>query len=406
MANKTVRRKTKTPGIYYNEGTECYDLKYNYKEYNPKTGKNDYKAKWYMGFEKIADAKTKAAELKGANEEPEKEDEAITVEGAYELWKIKAKANNLSKATLKNTECYMKMLYKVIPKETRMKDLDEELYFDLITKSREAGYSEETLHNINSTFRKLCNLVYKKRLLKENPLNFIDGVQIKIVKKDQVIKVDQWEEIDRYFKETSFVRKGVDVYRKHRFLVNLLYFTGLRISEAIALTYEDWQEYDYHRKRDEKKIRLVPADSTEEKHMRGMIINIDKSFDAVGKEMKLTKNYKNRQVPVPPSLERMFLIDKNNHLENGGKLTDRIFDFSHGNANGMIKKCGEKLGLPKMSCHTFRHTYISNLISAGVPLPVVAKVSGDEMETLIKRYIHLIESDIYLVIKAMKDLIA
>ena len=248
MANKTVRRKTKTPGIYYNEGTECYDLKYNYKEYNPKTGKNDYKAKWYMGFEKIADAKTKAAELKGTNEEPEKEDEAITVEGAYELWKIKAKANNLSKATLKNTECYMNMLYKVIPKETRMKDLDEELYFDLITKSRESGYSEETLHNINSTFRKLCNLVYKKRLIKENPLNFIDGVKIRIVKKEQIIEVDQWDQIDRYFQETTFIRKGVNVYRKHRFLVNLLYFTGVRISEALGLTYEDWQEYDYHRK--------------------------------------------------------------------------------------------------------------------------------------------------------------
>lgn len=404
MSKKIVRKTTKTPGIYFNETNSCYDIKYNYTVFNVEKGKNEYKAKWILGFEKIADAKAKLAELK-KDKTVEKDDEEVTLEGAYELWKVKAKANNLSKASFKNTDCYMNMIYKVLPRDTKMASLDEEIYYELISKSREAGYSEETLHNINATFRKLCNLVYKKRLIKTNPLDFIDGVQIKIVKKDYVITPDQWGDIDKYFKNTTFIRKGVDVYRKHRLLVNLLYFTGVRIGEAIALTYNDWIEYDYHRRNDEKPIRIAPADATNEEHMRGMMINVTKSYDALGKEDKTTKNFKTRQIPVPAVLERLFLIDKNEHLQNGGSLDDKIFNFTHSNANGIIKKCGEVLNLPKMSCHTFRHTYISNLISQNVPLPVISKVSGDEQETILKRYSHLFENDIYLVVKAMNNVV-
>ena len=44
MADK-VRTKTKYKSIYYNNSTKKYDVKYNYKEYDIKTGKNRYRAK-------------------------------------------------------------------------------------------------------------------------------------------------------------------------------------------------------------------------------------------------------------------------------------------------------------------------------------------------------------------------
>ena len=52
-----------------------------------------------------------------------------------------------------------------------------------------------------------------------------------------------------------------------------------------------------------------------------------------------------------------------------------------------------KTGIPHCSCHSFRHTFISNLIRKGVPLPVIEKVSGDTQKTIFERYSHMFEDD-------------
>lgn len=39
MADTVKRSKTKYKSIYFNENTKKYDVKYNYKEYDPKTEK-------------------------------------------------------------------------------------------------------------------------------------------------------------------------------------------------------------------------------------------------------------------------------------------------------------------------------------------------------------------------------
>lgn len=54
-------------------------------------------------------------------------------------------------------------------------------------------------------------------------------------------------------------------------------------------------------------------------------------------------------------------------------------------------------------CHEFRHTFISNLIKEGVPLPVIEKVSGDTQETILKRYSHMFESDEVMVLIALEN---
>ena len=95
---------------------------------------------------------------------------------------------------------------------------------------------------------------------------------------------------------------------------------------------------------------------------------------------------------------------KNNHIQNGGKLDERIFEWSHGACVSMLQKACEKLQMPKYTCHEFRHTFISNLIKNGVPLPVIEKVSGDTQATILKRYSHMFESDEVMVLIAMQNL--
>ncbi len=404
MSEKVKRTKTKYQNVYYNESTKKYDVKFNYKVYNATTQKNEYRQKWSYNLNTITEARAELLNLQTQGEKAEDKD--ITIEGIFNYWLKQAEATNKAKVTVRNTKQQYNMLIQFIPKETLLKNITDDVYYDCFSKIRKHGYSEETIHSLNACFRKLLNLAYKKRLLQENPLNRAENV--KTEKKDseeyRILTHEEFEKIDKYFHETKFYRLGKDVHKKYRLLFNVLYYSGLRIGEALALTYNDFKEFSYYRTDEEKPLRLVPTDSTKEQHMVGMQISIFKSYVSDMKITKVPKNKKNRNIPIPPCVERLFLIDKNNHLQNGGKLTDKVFENDYGTYLQAITTACKTVGIEHISPHGFRHTYITNLVRKSVPLPVIEKVSGDTQETILKTYSHLFEDDILQVLTVMQNL--
>lgn len=91
------------------------------------------------------------------------DDKDITLEGAYKLWEVKAKGQNFSPVTIDNTQQHCRMIYQFLPKDTKLKDITEDVYYKLSADCRAHGYSDESLSSINATFRKLINLCYRKR---------------------------------------------------------------------------------------------------------------------------------------------------------------------------------------------------------------------------------------------------
>lgn len=279
------------------------------------------------------------------------------------------------------------------------------MYYKFCADIRAHGYADETLRSINATFRKLINLAYKKKLIKENVLYFADNMRTKQKEDYRVISKEDFDLIDNYFKNNSFYRLGVNNYPKYRLLFNILYYCGLRIGECIALTYSDFEAFSYYKKGEKAPIRIAPSSSaTKEKHLQGTRLRITKAYVSEIKLTKDPKNLKKRTVPLSPAPERLYMRLKNEHIYNGGALEDKIFDWTHGACDSALKKACETLGLPAYTCHEFRHTFISNLIRAGVPLPVIEKVSGDTQETILKRYSHMFETDEVLVLTALQDL--
>lgn len=377
MGEQTKRVTTKYKNIYYNQNTKKYDVKYNYKIYDPLTRKNKYKAKWKYSIATLAEAKEELAKLR--MEAGKMEDKDITLQGAYELWKIRAQAQNFSPITVKNTEQQLRMIGQFLPLETRIKDITEEIYYKVFSDCREHGYSEETLHSINATFRKLIDLTYKKRLINDNPLHRTDNVKTKKTDDVRILTHEEWIKLDNYFHTSSFVRLGVDRYPKFRFMFNVLYYTGIRIGECLALTYQDFEE------------------------QQGMRLKVTKSMLADG-TIKEPKNFKKRTIPLTPIVETLYILQRDAHVEKGGQLTDRIFDYGYGNCLMLITKACRETGIEHCSLHDFRHTFISNLIRKNVPLPVIEKVSGDIQETIFKRYSHMFEGDEKIVLRALEEL--
>ncbi len=397
------RTKTKYAGVYLNETTKKYDVKYNYKVYNPLTQKNDYKAKWVYNLLTITEARAELAKLQAGGVKAEDKD--ITLQGAFDLWKVKMQANNSSPVTIRNTEQHLRMISQFIPLETRLKDITEDIYLKFCSDIRSHGYADETLYSLNASFRKLINLAHKKRLIKENILDYADNMKTKQKEDYRLIDYEEFELLDTYFKNNNFVRLGVNNYPKYRLLINLLYFTGMRIGEVLALTYNDFERFSYYKKGDDRPIRLVPSsDDTQNEHLQGTRVKVTKAYVSDIKLTKDPKNFKKRTIPLPPAAERLVMRAIESQKQVGGSPDDKIFNWGHGAVSTMIKNACKKVNIPTCGCHDFRHTYISNLIKNGVPLPVIEKVSGDTQGTILKRYSHMFESDEVMVLMAMSNL--
>ena len=407
MAGKAVRRKTEYKNIYYNERTKKYDAKYNYKEYDPAEKRNRYRAKWCYNCATVEEAKEALVRLQAGNKKADDND--ITLAGALELWKTKAMLQQFSEVTIESTEHKMKMIYKYLPASTKLKDITEDVYYRLFIDLKEV-YEDESVRTLNSTFRKLVNLAYKRRAIADNFLHKADNIKIKQKEEYLLISPEDFGKIDAYFNNTGRRHKGYNAYPRLKFFYNTLYYTGVRLSEALALTWQDFEEFDYYPPNEERPVRLAGTNATDDKHLSGVRIHITKSAGRIKdksgeKIVKEPKNRKHRTIPVPPRLERLYWKEYYRHKYKGGSDTDRIFRYSHSYALSRLKETCKLLEIDTAcNCHSFRHTYISNLIKNNVPLPVIEKVSGDTQETIFKRYSHMFEQDEVLVLKALEGL--
>ncbi|MCM1083188.1 MAG: tyrosine-type recombinase/integrase [Clostridium sp.] len=334
MSKKQLRITTNQPGVYLNQQTGKYDIKYCYTEYNPATNEKHYKSKWICSINSYQVAVNTLAKMKAGKIELEKED--ITLQGALELWLNKAAANQYSNASIRNTRQQYSMITKFWMPETKLRYITEDSYLELISKCRAYGYAEETVYNINACLRKLVKLAYRNRQLKENPFDYCDNARIQPKTVKEVITYEEYLKLDTYFAENSFYRLGKNCYPKYRLLLRVLYWTGIRIGEAIALVYNDFEKcYG-------KKMR----------------IHITKSYNSAYKLLKGTKNNKTRKIPLPKPVMELYMKLLQEHLENEGSMEDRLFTWDHGVCTVMIKKACREVGIREYNCHSFRHTYI------------------------------------------------
>ena len=407
MAGKTERRKTEYKNIYYNERAKKYDAKYNYKEYDPATGQNKYKSKWHYNCATVDEAKEALARLQA--EYKKADDKDITLAGALELWKTRAMLQQFSETTINSTEHHLKTICKYLPASTKLKDITEDVYYRLFVDLKKE-YRDETVRTLNNTFRKLVNLAYKRGAIADNFLYKADNIKTKQKEEYLLISPEDFVKIDAYFNNTGSRHKGYNAYPRLRFFYNTLYYTGVRLSEALALTWQDFEDFDYYPQNEERPVRLAGTKATDDKHLSGMRMHVTKSVGRVKDKsgepiVKEPKNGKHRTIPIPPGLERLYWKEYQRHKYKGGSDTDRIFRYSHSYALARLKETCKLLEIDTAcNCHSFRHTYISNLIKNNVPLPVIEKVSGDTQETIFKRYSHMFEQDEVLVLKALEGL--
>ncbi len=395
-------------GIYFNETTKKYDVKNNFKVYDPQTGKNTYKQKWSYNHRTLEDAKNALAMLRNNGVKPV--DKEITLDGIHQIWIVYVQSEGMSEKTIKNTENQLKIIYEFLPKDTKLKNITEDVYDKLFVmlRAKELSngnhYSEETLHSLNACLHKLLKLAWRRGLITENPLDRATRKKFRVKKEikkggEKIVTKEEFQAITDYFEQNKFVRNGVDRYKGYNALVRFLYFTGCRIGEALAVTYADLLRVKTDKDGKETITVFDYPDNEADGEVDIVEVNIDKVRLASGATETYahraeirheTKNKKDRTIPLN-LVECMFYIEY--WWEECGRpdYSTRIFDWTDSNARAMIQKACEETGIRKHTCHDFRHTFISNLMAdPNVSLADVEALSGDTQETILARYSHML----------------
>ncbi len=166
--------------------------------------------------------------------------------------------------------------------------------------------------------------------------------------------------------EIKKIIDGVELNKPHgyrnRAIIEILYGSGLRVSELVNLTLSNiFFEEDIIRVTGKgDKQRLVPLGSYSKKYIQ-IYIN----------EIRVLKKIKKEYNDV------LFLN------RNGKKLT-RAMIFT------IIRKSSKKVGIKKkISPHTFRHSFATHLLENGADLRSIQILMGHESVTTTEIYTHL-----------------
>ena len=247
---------------------------------------------------------------------------------------------------------------------------------NLISKLCES-HAYSTIHKVYVLLNECLNFATDKNYISKNPCR-----QVKMPKKENFtkkeIRILSEDEIQR-FKETALsLRKGVPtpIYQ-YGYVICLIIYTGLRVSELCALK---WKDVDVTNKR----------------------ITVNKNVSVIyvdGKrtlcEQATTKSGKSRYVPL--NNKAIELLNKQKELVKG-EADDYIVNGSKEVvdktvvANTYPKIC-KRAGIDNPSgIHSLRHTFASLAIIKGVDIKVVSEILGHaSVSFTYNTYVHIIE---------------
>ena len=146
----------------------------------------------------------------------------------------------------------------------------------------------------------------------------------------------------------------------------MLFWTGMRKGELLALTKEDFD-------------------------LEKRVVDISKSYARLNKEdiINAPKTPKGRR---KISLPEFLVIDLREYFDSifGLEQSDRVFPFSSNYLNDVMKRGCKASGVKKIRLHDLRHSHAAMLANMNImPLEVAERLGHENVETTLNIYEHL-----------------
>lgn len=216
-------------------------------------------------------------------------------------------------------------------------------------------YSQTYLKLINSTLSGIFNFAVKFYKLESNPVT--KAGSIGKTKTD----MDIWT-IEEFKKVSEASEKRIDIYT----ILNILFFTGIRVGELLALTYGD---IDFKKQTIKINKTLVRINGKNE-------VTSPKTESSI------------REILINEKL--LNIIEKYSEKLYGLNDETTLFELHQTNVRKQIKSFAEKAGVKIIRVHDLRHSHASLLIHLGVnPLAISKRLGHENIDTTLNTYSHL-----------------
>lgn len=235
---------------------------------------------------------------------------------------------------------------------------------------KETEYSQTYLRLINSTLTAVFNYAVKFHDLSYNPVTKAGtigklGTEINI-----------WT-IDDFKRVSAEAEERIDIYT----ILNLLFYTGMRIGELLALEYGDI-------------------------NFKKKTIKINKTLSRINGEDLVTPpktESSNREIMINDSLLEILKIYTRKIYAL--KMETRLFRLHQTNIRKQIKKFAERVGVKEIRIHDLRHSHASLLIHLGVnPLAISKRLGHEKVDTTLNVYSHLYPDSSEKIIAMLEEL--
>lgn len=288
-----------------------------------------------------------------------------------ELWEEYNKYMNLK---LK-AQSYRKQLHiyitHIVPyfKKYLVKDINASIYLDWMTKIEKKNYKNSYNKSLHEAMVSILNYAVKFYDLEKNVASIFGGFN---KKRNERKNTDYWS-LEEYEKFFSVIDD--DLYK---LLFNILYFTGLRIGECLALTWNDFNN---------NSLDINKTIAKEKDENGNYIINSPKT------ESSYRKITLDNQIIV--ELKKLHAKQKEKTFYN-----DSCFIFggtkplSQSTVTRKKNKYCELADIKKIRLHDFRHSHATLLHTNGIPITVISQRLGhSNISTTLDIYTHLVNKD-------------
>lgn len=332
--------------------------KINYKDSGGR-----YKSKQSKYFDTKKEAKEEEARLL-QNVGKLKNDSITFADAHEELREVKIN-KGVHRRTIAKNENYFHAVESI--SNMKVSEINQQNIDDL-RKALSEHYEPSTIYSILSFVKSTINYASKKHQIQCEYIDISSNV-----KKQKKKKLDFYT-IDEFAKFYSCVTDSV-----YKTLFDLLFYNGLRISEARGLTFKDFD---------------------------GSHITIDKQYykaQGLDKSLKTDNSY--RTIPLNSRLIEEFnglkeYYSKFPHFDENWYVFGGIKPFAETSIRFAMRKAVKAAGIKEIRLHDFRHSCASYYIHLNYPLNLIAELLGDDMNTVYNTYYHLYRNDLTEMIKS------
>lgn len=275
--------------------------------------------------------------------EIERELANLREEGVPHTWKewldiaISRMQKDLSPSTVENYSGYLGKWVSPSWAQRDLKSISREDVYHIVYEKFDSSLSPHSRKTLLKQIRRIFQMAVEEGLIDRNP-----SIGIKVQAPEVEQKVLTNEEVKLFLKMARDTN--------HRFfpIWALALGTGMRSGELFAL---NWSDVDFEAK----------------------IISVSKQWtNKVG--IGPTKTRRTRVVPI--SEELLFFLKELKIKSSTENVLPRLLEWENGEQAQVTRDFCQSIGITSVKFHDLRATFITNLLSRGVPLAVVMSIVG------------------------------